>query len=87
MIEKSVIIQNKEGMHMRPSGEFAKIASKCSSEVTIIYNGNNINAKSVLNIMSAGIKSGEEFIIRCNGDNEEEDLKTLVQAVESGLGE
>lgn len=87
MVEKSTIIKNKQGMHMRPSSEFTKLATKCTSDVNIVYNGNIINAKSVLNIMSAGIKCGDEITVQCSGDNEQEDLKTLIEAIESGLGE
>lgn len=87
MVEKSVTIKNKEGMHMRPSSEFTKISTKCNSDVTIVYNGNEINGKSILNIMSAGIKYNDEIIVRCSGDSEEEDLQKLIEGIESGLGE
>lgn len=87
MVEKTISIKNEAGLHMRPAGEFAKIATKCSSDVKIVHNDKVINAKSVLNIMAAGIKCGNEITIQCSGDNEEQDLQTLVDAVESGLGE
>ncbi len=87
MVEKSMIIKNEAGLHMRPAGEFAKVAAKCSSDVKIIHKDKTINAKSVLNIMAAGIKCQDEITIQCTGANEAEDLKVLVEAVESGLGE
>lgn len=87
MVEKVLNIKNEAGLHMRPAGEFTKIATKCNSEVSIIYKEKAINAKSILNIMSAAIKFGDEIIIRCEGETEEQDLEELVKAVESGLGE
>ncbi len=87
MVEKVMTIKNEAGLHMRPAGEFAKVATKCTSDVKIVHKEKSINAKSVLNIMAAGIKCGDEITIQCTGDNETEDLKTLVDAVESGLGE
>lgn len=45
------------------------------------------HSKSILNIMAAGIKCGTEVEVRCDGENEEADLKTLVDLIESGLGE
>lgn len=87
MLEKTITIKNEAGLHMRPAGEFAKIATKCTSDVKIIHKEKTINAKSVLNIMAAGIKCGDEIIIQCDGASEEEDLQVLVDAVESGLGE
>ncbi|WP_250278560.1 HPr family phosphocarrier protein [[Clostridium] colinum] len=87
MVEKTITIKNKVGLHMRPAGEFAKLATKCTSDVKIVHNGKDINAKSVLNIMAAAIKFGDSITIKCDGANEAEDLKLLVDAVESGLGE
>ncbi len=87
MVEKTLTIKNEAGLHMRPAGEFAKLATKCTSDVKIIHKEKNINAKSVLNIMAAGIKCGDEITIQCDGANETEDLQILVDAVENGLGE
>ncbi len=87
MVEKTIIIKNEAGLHMRPAGEFAKLATKCTSDVKIVHKEKNINAKSVLNIMAAGIKCGDEITIQCDGANEAEDLQLLADAVESGLGE
>lgn len=44
-------------------------------------------AKSVLNVMAAGIKCGTEITVACDGPDEEEALKTITEAIESGLGE
>ncbi|MBS5793398.1 MAG: HPr family phosphocarrier protein [Lachnospirales bacterium] len=87
MVEKTMTIKNEAGLHMRPAGEFAKLATKCTSNVKIIHKDKNVNAKSVLNIMAAGIKCGDEITIQCDGDKEVEDLQLLVDAIESGLGE
>lgn len=45
------------------------------------------NAKSVLSVLGACIKSGDEIVLVCDGENEEEALQVMVEAVESGLGE
>ncbi len=87
MVEKTITIKNEAGLHMRPAGEFAKVATKCASDVKIIHKEKTINAKSVLNIMAAAIKCGDEITIQCDGASETEDLQVLVEAVESGLGE
>lgn len=46
-----------------------------------------IVAKSILNIMAAAIKAGTEIEVQCEGETEEQDLKTIVDLIESGLGE
>ncbi|MFI3231025.1 MAG: HPr family phosphocarrier protein [bacterium] len=87
MVEQTLTIENTAGLHMRPAGEFAKIATKCASDVKIVHKEKVLNAKSVLNIMAAGIKCGDAITIQCTGGSENEDLQTLVEAVKSGLGE
>jgi phosphocarrier protein len=72
---------------MRPAGVFANAMGKYSSDVTIKFNGNDINGKSLMNIIAACIKCGSEVEICCDGADENEALKTAVDLVESGLGE
>ena len=52
------------------------------------YGGENIaNAKSVLSVLGACIKSGDEIELICEGDDEEKALREMVELIESGLGE
>jgi len=48
---------------------------------------NTANAKSVLSVLGACVKSGDVIEVICDGEDEETALKTLVDAIESGLGE
>lgn len=87
MVSRKIVISNASGLHARPAGILAKAAGKCNSDVRIVYGGKTIQAKSILNIMAAAIKSGSEIELQCSGETEEEDLKTLTDLIESGLGE
>ena len=61
---------------------------KYGSKVTFKTNDNyEANAKSVLSVLGACVKSGEEIIISCDGPDEEVALADLVSSIESGLGE
>ena len=57
------------------------------SLITFSFRGNTANAKSVLSVLGACVKCGDEIEFVCEGEDEQEALKMLVQAVESGLGE
>ncbi len=87
MASKKVTIKNPSGLHARPASILAQAAGKCNSSTIILYGDKTIQAKSILNIMAAAIKTGSEIEIQCEGETEEEDLKTLVDLIESGLGE
>lgn len=87
MVSQKVTISNPSGLHARPASVLAQAAGKCESDVRLISNGKTIQAKSILNIMSMAIKCGTEVEVQCDGATEEEDLKTIVSLIESGLGE
>ena len=57
------------------------------SLITFTFRENTANAKSVLSVLGACVKSGDEIEIHCDGEDEKEALKTLVTAIENGLGE
>ena len=87
MVSAKVIVKNPSGLLARPASILAQAAGKCKSETVLLYGEKRIQLKSILNIMSAAIKSGSEVEIQCSGDSEEKDIKTLVELIESGLGE
>lgn len=87
MVSKKVIIKNPTGLHLRPAGVLCKEAMQFKSLITFNFRGGAANAKSVLSVLGACIKSGTEIELVCEGEDEELALKTLVDAIESGLGE
>ena len=87
MVSQKLIVKNESGLHARPAGILAQAAMKCSSNVFILVGERNVQVKSILNLMAAGIKCGTEIELQCEGENEEQELKTLVELIESGLGE
>ena len=87
MVSKKVVITNPSGLHARPASVLALSAGRCRSNIVMIYGEKEIQIKSVLNIMAAAVKTGSEVEVRCTGATEEEDLKTIVELIESGLGE
>ena len=87
MVSQKLIVKNESGLHARPAGILAQAAMKCSSNVFILVGERKVQVKSILNLMAAGIKCGTEIELQCEGENEEQELKILVELIESGLGE
>lgn len=87
MVSRKVTIKNSIGLHLRPAGNFCKEAMKFKSLITFRFNGTTANAKSVLSVLGACVKCQDEIELICEGDDEETALKTLVAAIENGLGE
>lgn len=87
MVSKEVKITNPTGLHLRPAGNLCKEAMRYKSKITFNYGGNIANAKSVLSVLGACIKTGDVITLICEGDDEEEALKNLAAYIENGLGE
>jgi phosphocarrier protein len=80
-MEMTVTLQNEEGLHARPAGIFVKKATEFKSAVSVKANGQAKNGKSMMSLMSLGIKAGQEFTIEAKGEDEELALKALVDLV------
>lgn len=88
MVSQKVVIKNPTGLHLRPAGILCKEAMKFKSQISFSYGKNNTaNAKSVLSVLGACVKCGDEIEFSCNGEDESDALEALVKAVENGLGE
>lgn len=87
MVSQKITLINAQGFHMRPAGIFANALGKYNSDIIIKYNGNDVNAKSLMNIIAACIKCGSEIEIVCSGEDENEALQEAVSLIEGGLGE
>lgn len=87
MVSQKITIKNPTGLHLRPAGILCKEAMEFKSLITFRFRENTANAKSVLSVLGACVKCGDEIELFCEGEDEEEALKTLVTAIENGLGE
>lgn len=87
MVSQKVKVNNLIGLHLRPAGKLCNEAMKYKCLITFHYKDVTANAKSVLSVLGACVKSGDEIELICEGEDEEEALKKMVEAIEAGLGE
>ena len=87
MVRQKVVIKNPTGLHLRPAGILCKEAMQFKSLITFTFRESTANAKSVLSVLGACVKCGDEIEFICEGEDEEQALKSLVDIIESGLGE
>ena len=79
MVSQKVVIKNPTGLHLRPAGILCKDAMQFKSHITFRYRDNIANAKSVLSVLGACIKSGDEIELMCEGEDEEEVKKLIAE--------
>lgn len=87
MVHQKVVIKNPTGLHLRPAGILCKEAMQFKSLITFSFKESTANAKSVLSVLGACVKCGDQIELTCDGEDEEEALRSLVGAIEGGLGE
>lgn len=87
MVKEKVIVENETGLHARPASELVKLANQFKCNVQIITETKRVNAKSMLGVMSAGVRANTEIEIECEGEDEEIALKEIIKAFENKFGE
>ena len=78
---KNVTIKNKTGLHARPASKFVQKASQFDSEISLISDENEVNAKSIMGVMSLGIAKDTEIKIKAEGEDAEEALNELIEFI------
>lgn len=87
MIEKTVKIMNKAGMHTRPAATIVKMASKYKCEFYISKNGLNINGKSIIGVMTLAAEMGSDVTLSFDGEDEEKAADEIVDYFNRGFDE
>ena len=85
MIKKTVKIQLSEGLDARPIALLVQEASQYSSSVYIEVDQKQVNAKSIMAVMSLGVKKGNEVIITAEGEDEEDAIAEIQKVLEENL--
>jgi phosphocarrier protein HPr len=76
-ITKSFTIQNPQGLHARPAALFVQTASKYNSHVTVYKDGEQVNGKSIIGILTLGAQHNSEITLEVDGDDAEQVMNEL----------
>ncbi len=87
MIEKTITIKNKAGMHTRPASILVKLASKFKSEFYMEREGFQINGKSIIGVMSLAAEYGSKITLKFDGQDEKKASEAILKFFEEGFGE
>ena len=87
MPEREVKIINKLGIHARPAAEIVKTAGKFKSNITIIRDDLEVNAKSIMGVMMLAAEYGATIVLRALGDDSEQALDALAAVIANKFGE
>jgi phosphocarrier protein len=87
MLKKKVLIRNKLGLHARAAVKFVNLANRFRSSVKIEKDGNEIDGKSILGILTLAAVQGSQITLKVSGDDEEKALEALVELIDNKFQE
>ena len=79
MVKESMKLELKNGLEARPAALFVQIASKFESHISVTVNEKQVNAKSIMGMMSLGAIKGQVIEIAAEGQDEKEAVDSLIQ--------
>lgn len=79
MVERELEVLNRAGLHTRPAASLVKLTSSFKSDVFLIKDGFEINAKSIIGVMTLTAEQGAKLTAKVSGEDEEEAINALEQ--------
>ena len=77
MIERRFVLKDPMGLHARPAAQFMMALREVESAVTISGNGEQVNGKDVIEILSLGCVQGDEITFKAEGPDEEKAMEII----------
>ena len=87
MIQTTITISNKLGLHARASAKLTKLAGSFASEVHLTRNGRRVNAKSIMGVMMLAAGMGSVVQIETDGVDEQQAMEALRALIDNKFGE
>jgi phosphocarrier protein HPr len=87
MPEREVRILNKLGIHARPAAEIVKTAGKFKSNIIIVRDDLEVNAKSIMGVMMLAAEFGSTILLRATGEDADAALDALAAVIANKFGE
>lgn len=86
-VSEKLPIVNKLGLHLRAAAELVKVANKFESSVFIHHGLQNVNAKSLMGLMTLAAAKGTELEFAVDGDDAKEAMAAIKQLLANKFGE
>jgi len=81
MLDKTVIIRNKLGLHARAAVKFVNLSNRFGSSIRIVKDGDEIDGKSILGILTLAATQGTSIRLLVSGKDEEAAMAALIELI------
>jgi phosphocarrier protein len=86
-VEIVLKVDNKSGLHARPAAIFVQEAAKYKADIQIGKDNRFVSAKSILGVLSLGVRGGETIVLKIVGDDEQQAAQALQEIANQKFGE
>ena len=87
MIEKTLVLKNRLGLHARAAAKLVHTAAHYSSRITLSKDGEDVDGKSILGLLLLAAGKGTPIVVRTEGDDEAEAMSALADLVDRRFDE
>jgi phosphocarrier protein len=87
MVEREIPVVNRLGLHARAAAKLVHLATGFQSSVTLVVDGEEVDAKSILGILLLAAAQGSSVVVRCNGPDERPALSAIEGLFADRFGE
>jgi phosphocarrier protein HPr len=86
ILERTVTLASKSGLHARPAAVFVKKAKAFRSTIKLYKNDKEVDGKSILGVLTLGAEQGEQVTLKVNGEDANTAIDQLTALLEEDLG-
>jgi phosphotransferase system HPr (HPr) family protein len=79
--ERTIVIENPNGLHARPASMFVQLANKSTSKVTVIKDGESVDGRSIMGLLSLGLEFKSSIVLKVDGADEARVIEALTEVL------
>jgi phosphocarrier protein len=83
VIERTVVVAGKHGLHARPAAELVKLAGRFRSDIQLTKDDTTVDAKSIMGVMMLAADCGSELVVTVEGPDEAEAAEAVAVFLET----
>ena len=85
MVHAELTIINEQGIHLGPANKIANLADRYDCQIHFKTEYMDVNAKSIINLISGTFRQGDVIQCVCDGPDEKEALENLKNIIKENL--
>lgn len=86
-VVKKVEIKNKLGLHARAAAQLVQTVNKFSAQVSLSADGQTVDGRSILGVMTLGAPKGTKIEIEAHGEDAEKAVRAIEKLIDNRFNE